>query len=217
MGLLTLSEFREELTRISGNRGIDQWVIDRAVNMALQEITGAIEFNALVQMISTSTSNSVNYLQLPSDVFGIKSVSIPSEKIRLLKVGEQEFVLRDPQSSGVPEIFCRIGNLLYLWPTPNAQYTVSMIVRKEHPVLSGGDSKTLIPGHWDQAVIGLAASYLFASFEEMEQSAFWFNKAATVIRSREEDPEYDMEGTPVPIQVPRRYSDIMRFRWSGEE
>lgn len=206
MGRMTLANFESELELIFGSRSIGNTRIDRWLHWAVDEISGAIDFEALQELQSISTVASTVSYSLDSNCLGIKSVFDTTSDKRLLRVGTEKFMTFDEDTEGNPKFYTRYGGKVHLWPTPDAVYTVKVLKRIEHSSWTSGAND--LPAQWDPVVLALAAHYGFGALEELQQSSFWFNRAMALIRSRREDIELD-DGEAMPVQVVTSYEELM--------
>jgi len=178
--------------------------------MAVDEITGAIDFESLLETQSVSTADGTVSYSLDANCVGISTVFDTTNGKRLLWTPPQNFMAYDDTTEGNPKIYTRFGGKVYLWPTPDDVYTVKVLKRIQYGVWTTGALG--LPNQWDPVILALAAHYGFGALEELEQSAFWFNRAMALIRSRNTDYENDSDAEPLPIMVVNSWEDLMKMK-----
>lgn len=211
MGRMTIDIVRTEIASMTGNSGLTSTRIDAWFHFALDEITGAIDFEKLLELQSESTvADTVSYA-MDSNAIGISSVYDTTNKRRLLYTPPKNFTTLDEDTDGPPKIYTRYGGNLLVWPTPQAVYTLKIMKRIQHIVVVTGQP-TVIPAQWDPALLALTAHYAFGALEELDRSAFWFNRAMSLLRSRSTDHEMDSDAEALPIMVVNSYEELMAMQ-----
>ena len=200
-GRLTRSNMREELELIFGSQAIGNTRVDRWVNLALDEITGSIDFVAQLETASFNTVyGKVGYAEA-CDCLGVTDVWYSTNDNKLLYSPPRNFIRFDETVKGPPKRYTRMAGKIHLWPTPGAVYAVKYLNRQANPGWSVAGNTSGIPSTWDPVLLALAAHYGFSALEELDRAAYWHQKAMTLIRSRLTDDERDSEGDAEPISV----------------
>lgn len=212
MGRMILTAFESELESMLGSRSIGNTRIDRWLLMAVDEITGAIDFQSLMAPQSVTMVSGTTSYDLDSNCVGISAAYDTTNKNRLLWSPPQNFITHDDATSGNPKIYTRLNDDIYLWPTPSAAGTLKVLKRIQYGTWTSGALS--LPNQWDPVILALAAHYGFGALEELEQSAFWFNRAMALIRSRTTDYENDSDAEPLPVMVVSSYEDLMNLKQS---
>lgn len=153
-------------------------VIQTGIDLALQRISALHPFRCLT-------------LTAPLDVAsGAVSVTIPSTVVRMIKaywilntnswaieVRPREYVLeRYPNidatlSSSYPTMAYLEGNILYLYPIPNADGVIKVTYQYLPTLVEGTD--TLPVALLDEAIIAYATSWTFKSVQLWQDAAMW--------------------------------------------
>ena len=211
MGRMTIDVVRTELVSMTGNSSISPTRVDAWFHFALDEITGSIDFEKLLALQSTSTiADTVSYA-MDAGAIGISSIYDITNKKRLLYTPPKNFTTLAETTDGPPKIYTRYGGNFHIWPTPQAVYSLKIMKRTEHDTVTTGET-TDIPAQWDPALLALTAHYAFGALEEIDKSAFWFNRAMSLLRSRSTDHELDSQAEGLPVMVVNSYEDLMALR-----
>ncbi len=83
-----------------------------------------------------------------------------------------------------PQKWIRDGAYIYLWPTPDAVYTMYVYYRKRPSPLSSGTETTVIGAEWDQPILWLATVDSLVRFNDFENLDKWKNEFLGMIRDR---------------------------------
>lgn len=184
MGILDLSEFRDELTLVLGNQEQDATRLSRWVNFGYLELTSVVDFEILDKEYTFSTSIGTQAYAEPSDVLVIKLVRSNSQDKNLDWVGKEDLLRRPKGSSGAPRVWARFDGNILLHPVPDAVESMAVAYKTNPTVLSLDADKTAIPGQWDQAVILLAGVVGFSFLGEQDKSVALYNRAITYIKTQ---------------------------------
>jgi len=113
-----------------------------------------------VEDTSQSTVDGVAYIDVPTGALVIREVDDTTND-RLLEPtswGEYKSYSgrADADSEGQPTQWVRRGQYIYLYPTPDSAYAMTVDHRKKITSDISGDSVTDIGAEWDDAIVALA-------------------------------------------------------------
>lgn len=107
------------------------------ITLAEARIKALVTARIQQEVIQAQTVAGVEYVVMPNDLIGIKSISIPSVQNNVDYMSPDVFNNEfDPNVSGVPRCYSIIGSFLYLGPTPDAIYTLHIALSSEFPPLT---------------------------------------------------------------------------------
>lgn len=209
MGIMTLADFRSELDESIGTPALGNTRYDRWINAAYFEVSGAIEFQQLLDVQSFTTVDGTQAYNEAGSTLGIRQVFDVENDAVLLHESVENFLLRDEDTEGDPLYWTRFGGQLHLWPVPGTTGdTIKYLRIKQPTVLSASGSVTVLPAQWDMVVWMMSVHYALLSREEQEFAAMWFNRAVSMIRSRTTDLEYDADSREVGVTIAKSLSDL---------
>lgn len=190
MGLFTLADFREELTAVMGSRGTSNNRIDRWINMAYFELSGALDFPELNDIHEFDTSAGDAAYAVPSGTRLVKTIVDNDESESLTYIDPTEYFRLDRTLDGPPIRWTRYGNEVFLHPTPDGTIAMLML-RKMDPVrLAQVAHTTVLSATWDAAVHMLSVYQGLLSVGENEQRAgAWLMRAVAYIQTRATEAE----------------------------
>lgn len=213
MGLQTLEDFRTRMQAALGGMNYDQALIDIWVNAGVQEVAGAVSFDALKERWDLDLVEGTYRYAVPDDFIRPTSVGWPDEDRWMIKVSAERMdSLKREDSAGQPIFYALEGREMVVWKTPDADSVVSVLYIKSHPMLSDTSMVTLFPATWDNAVhyFGVAAAML--DLGDDERSLFWHDKAVKYAGSRLTDMEQGSEATSAPLRVITDGRELYRQR-----
>ena len=205
MGFLTLGDFQDELaTMLSvkgegpprGNRRLDRYI-----NMGYLELTGTMDFNALFKIQTIATVADTKTYTLATSLQSVRAVIDTTNTYNLRRVTIENFFRLDPSNTGQPQRWARAAGLLYLWPVPDAVYSIDVMHNVEPTVLVADGDKTVLNSVWDQAILlfaGKAASMVDGDGDKVE---LFLSLARTYVQSRISDAEADHASQSVGVTV----------------
>jgi len=140
------------------------------VNRAYQRLTTQDKFWGLRQSFyfpqletssSADTVDGTAYVSVPSTALVIRDV-YDTENYRLLNnITHHKYLgyldRADTTAEGAPVEWVRSASYIYLHPTPDDAYTLTIHYRKIPTALSAGSDTTAIGPEWDEPIITLAA------------------------------------------------------------
>lgn len=154
------------------------------INMAYLELTTSHRFwtvkrnhkfpELLTLDTTQSTADGTAYINVPSDAIVVHNfVDTTNERSldRITPAKYFDFTDRsDTSAEGQPVEYTRVGDYLYLYPTPDAVYTTEILYRRRPAALTGTNA-TEIGEEWDNAILTLAAFIGFSWTGEPEKAA----------------------------------------------
>lgn len=188
-GTKELSTFRTDMESQLGNRGFGTVLVDQWINTAYLEITGGIRFPELMDSFPVTTVVGTISYPGPTDSIGWESVFDDQNDKVLERLARHDFFRRPSAPNGTADSWTREGDNLHLNPTPDAIIVVKLLHQKQPTLLVATTDKTVIPAHWDYAILLMAVSIGLLHAVEEDKSAHWRNLAINYIQSRltEED------------------------------
>jgi hypothetical protein len=211
MGVLTLQNYRDDLGAATAGAlqrsNIGNALIDRWVNQAVKEFGYALKFHELEASVDFPTIlNTPAYLITGLGITDFRhieemwitdSASGTISRVRpetRTKYRKNLGVPTDTESFALPTWYHKFGGSLYLRPTPDAVYTVSMdYFTTLTPFVSGPD---VSPFHedWDEVIFVGALYRGFRHFGEFDRYQNVRNDFLGLVRSRQ--TEYELEEFP---------------------
>lgn len=196
MGVLQLSDFREELDLIFGDRSFtnENTFYDRWTNFGYLEVTTAIDFEELDAEFSITTADGGEDYDGPSDPLAIKMIRDETNDRNLDWVEKQELFRQPKTSTGEPEVWTRHITEIFLRPVPDDIYTLTGIYKKTPDLLSSASDTTVLQAAWDQGIIYFAISHGFMVLGEEDRGIAWYNRGLAFAQSRMTEGKFS-EGT----------------------
>ncbi len=109
---------------------------------------------------SAATVDGTAYVSVPSDCLQIMEVFDETNDTRLSWLAHPEYVSRedrgDTTAEGKPTHWIRSGERIYLYPTPDDAYTLTVHYRKRPTELSSASDVTDLGKEWDSIVLEYA-------------------------------------------------------------
>jgi len=187
MGVITLLNFRTDVIAALQERATeidDSAQINRWINAAYLDVTGAVDFPELDDVFNIATVDGTSEYAGPLDSAGWLSVFDESNDDLLERVSLSQLFRRDRSTKGTPEFWSRRGDTLILSPTPDAVINERILHKITPAILNDDADKTVLPGTWDQVIYLLAVSNGHLRFAEENRATFWRNNAVAYIQSR---------------------------------
>jgi hypothetical protein len=216
MGYMTLGDFRDELNlslgdrRQSSNEPLDRWI-----NRAYFELTGIVVFDALVDVREVLTYSCNGVYNWPTGAIGMISAADVTNKRRLHKIDLRNYHRLDPEQCGDPTLWTRRGDSFIVWPAPEEPTVIQQNIMVEPDPLLLASDKTVVPSHWDQAVVLLSQKNAWLSLRDNETATLMYQAAQNFIRQANVDADLS-EGTPsLGITTADSFEDLgdMRTEW----
>ena len=205
MGLLTLSDFQDELVGMIGSvgpgakRGSKR--LTRYINMGYSELTSTMEFKELFAIQTIPTVADTKTYTHATNMQSVRGVIDTTNKVNLRRVSIENFFRLDPGTTGQPSRWAREGGLLYLWAVPDAVYSIDIPHQVEPTALATPISKTVLNNVWDQAVLLFAAAAAATINADQERAELFLARARGYVGSRISDPAADANAPSMGITV----------------
>lgn len=96
-----------------------------------------------------TTSSGVPYVSLPADYLGARSLSIPGSMGNLGALSAEQYEEGAAEgATGTPRGYSIIGDRLYLYPTPDAAYPLTVVYTAAFPALTAGTPTNALLTRW---------------------------------------------------------------------
>jgi hypothetical protein len=174
MGALTFAQYRGRLkSRFGENDSWDSstdyygiWVNSAYRYLATLEKLAETKRHVLIPDLETSasatTSDGVAYVSEPSDTLIVREVYDATNNKRLDWLSWQEYVGKTDKATAAnenkPTYWHRRSGYIYLYPTPDAAYTLTVYYKKVVADLTG-TAVTALGSEWDDVILELAHYY----------------------------------------------------------
>lgn len=186
MGTWTYTNFRDFLRLQFGQRTDIETPTDYYgiwVNTAYKRLVTRNRFWGLrqdfyfpqleVSDATQSTTAGTAYVNVPSDALIIRGVWDSTNDRILDNISWQEYISytgrTTTSSRSKPTEWVRQGTYIYLYPTPDATYSLTIYYRKVPASLSASAEVTLIGTEWDEAILLLARIIGLQWMNEMDK------------------------------------------------
>jgi len=172
MGTLQFSEFKAYIKFQHGNNTEFSTPTDYYgiwFNLAYKELatrhkmTGirkTFNFPQLNVSGTDTTADGTAYIDVPTDALAIQECYNTTNNAYLKWMPWREYIKKTDRSTAAseskPTKWHRRGSYIYLYPTPDATYTVTIYYRKVPASLSNDSDVTLLGTEWDQPLLSLA-------------------------------------------------------------
>ena len=166
MGSINFSEFTTYLKQRFGMA--DNWdaVYGVWINTAYRMVANRdtvgkkkVYFPELNVSTALSTSDGVAYVSVPTDCASVTEVFDDTSNVRLDWIPFSEYLSKTDRDTAAaeaaPTYWNRSGGYIYLYPTPDATYSLTTYYRKRPATLTGTDV-TAIGQEWDDIILELA-------------------------------------------------------------
>lgn len=211
MGMMSLDEYREELTRLFGDRGVDNTRLDRWVNLALISLAGTLRFEELRCLKTFTTVAGVYLYALPSDFVAYITVTDTTNQHRLKRLQDTDTTnfLTDEDYWGQPLKWGRRKNSLVLYPPPDDAYVIREYYVQQPVKMILGTDVSPFPAVWDEAILLLAQNKGHLAFRELDLAKEVYGRAISHIRSIKTESEWQEGNSPAAgLQVAWDESDL---------
>lgn len=194
MAGMTLSQMRNELILILGNRATD--IISTArynlwLNNSEIEIASAFQFFQTDKWVKRNTVDGTHTYALPSDCLGMYSLRDATNKRRIRRTGFRKVDNTDYLTEGLPTHYIRFGLDFQLIPTPDATYEIQLRYCKELTAMSAdGDYPTLL-SPWHECILMGAEWRGWRAIGEIKRAQLVKQEYIGLVRSRNSDWEIE--------------------------
>jgi hypothetical protein len=166
MGLATFAEMSAALKfRNGGNDAFDSYYGGWINRGYMQLVTGdriwgikrSLYFPELETDADKTTTASVAYVAKPTDCLNVIEIYDTTNNTLLNWMSWSDYVSRTDRTvnTGKPILWTRRGDSIYVYPTPDATYTLKVYYRKIPAVLTGA-AVTAIGQEWDDIILDMA-------------------------------------------------------------
>lgn len=157
MGIYTLSNMRDELRLLLGNRDVTALPDTRLtfwLNRAYLEIATRYQFYEMQGRTTVATVAGQYWSPVPADIHSVLAV-FNDELGPLIQRAYRLFDGKevDADSQGPPEEYTRFGVTFEWLPVPDAIYVLNVRYLRRPAVLGGDDDVALTPSEWDEVIL----------------------------------------------------------------
>ena len=182
---MNLSDMRDELLLRLGNvTSLNSTRLTLLINLAYKDVAMSYEFPQLKQMVTASLQQNDWLISLPSDCFAIYSVKNQTNGGKIVKSSDIVLDNLAPGSTGPPEAYRRIGNMLELWPPLDQAYTILLTYCRYFNDLSQTTDSPLISPVYHEAILMKATAKGFRALFEYQKAREVDNEFVAFMRSR---------------------------------
>lgn len=132
------------------------------------------DFPELETSATASTVDGTAYITTPTDAYLIRHLHDNTSDVPMRPIGYLDYANKvdkaDTSAEGAPTTWVRMGTKLYLYPTPDAVYTIGIYYRKRPTLLSAGTDVTALNPEWDEPIVMLAEYMLHMKFKDYEKA-----------------------------------------------
>ena len=185
MGTKGFDVFQTDLKFCLGQRDDVTSYLGGWINTAYMTLTTGNRFWGLKknfyfpELETSSTAATVDgtaYVATPTDALIVRRVWDSTNDVKLDRIGWGTYVeytgRADTSSEGKPSEYIRQGTSIYLYPTPDAVYTMRIYYRKR-PALLTGSAVTVIGAEWDEPIVKLATAQSWLRLQNVEKYKAW--------------------------------------------
>lgn len=169
MGIMTYTNLTDYLKVRFGNNDAWDSFYGLWINSAYRQLTSRdsvggkrIEIPELDTTSSDATVDGTAYVSVPSDCIAISEIFDETNDVQLEWLAYPEYVGKsdraDTSSEGKPTYWVRSGAYIYLYPTPDDAYTLTIHYRKRPADLSGASDVTVLGEEWDDIILEYAVA-----------------------------------------------------------
>jgi hypothetical protein len=154
------------------------WVNSAYTQLCTRDIVGKrrIEIPELETITTAATVDGTAYVSVPTDCLVIKEIYDTTNNKHLDWIAWGAYIAKTDRATATaenkPDYWIRSGGRIYLYPTPDAAYTLSISYRKRPAALSGDSDVTILGQEWDDVILEMA-HYIGRNWVgEMEKAEF---------------------------------------------
>ena len=188
MGVQQFSEFKDELqvemgenTALASLGGINfygRWINSAYITLATQNkmwgIRRSFTFPELEDIETDVTVDGSATIDCPSDALIIRHVWDSTNDVKLIGIPFATYITysgrADTSAEGKPTQWVRNGDNIYLYPTPDDEYTIYTYYRKRPAKLVDDDDTTVIGVEWDEPILRLAKSLALRKLQQYDEA-----------------------------------------------
>ena len=228
MGNLSFAELKDQLRVRNGNNSAYDtagteasnyyglWINKAYRQLCTQDnvlgVTRKIRFPQTNTSTTATTVDGTAYVSVPSDCLFITEVYDTTNNRKLDEISWKSYIEYTDRttttSENYPTEWTRYGERIYLHPTPDAAYTVTIYYKKLVEDLTG-TTTTIIGAEWDDPIIELASYIMYTWLGEYDKAKYCkeqFVAQATGLASLylNEDRDRDAAFGPSQAYMPGR-------------
>jgi hypothetical protein len=199
MGTYTYQNFQDYLKFNLGQRTDIVTYLGNWVNQAYVDLTTKnkfwdlkmptnFDFPELRTSTTATTTAGTPYIVSPTDLLYIRHIHNDTSDMKLDKIRFMEYV-RDTgratsNSYSKPLQWIRDGGNIYLYPTPDATYTLSVYYRKRPAAMSATTDTTVIGAEWDEPILWLATVQACMRLNDFDKMKIWLEALVESLSSK---------------------------------
>jgi hypothetical protein len=129
------------------------------------------------ELETSTTANTVDgtaYITTPTDAFIIRHLHNDTDDVAMRPMGVLDYQNKpdraDTTAEDAPTSWVRMGTKLYLYPTPDAVYTIGIHYRKRPALLTAATDVTVLSPEWDEAIVSLAEVQTHMRFHDYDKA-----------------------------------------------
>ena len=214
MGQMQLSEFQSELLFEMGNDDtINEYRTDW-INRAYRTLTTqdqffgkdiSLYFPELETSTASTTADGTATVAMPSDAHFIRTIWESSSDVKMTNISWSDYIERTGRgtedSRSAPRFWVRRGTNVYMYPTPDGAYGITMYYKKQITELSDATDTIEIGEEWDEAVLKLCviqSMYRMKRYDDAEKEEPIFLNMVSGIASAYAHESEDREDRRFP-------------------
>jgi len=196
MGIKTFTTFQSDLVLALSNRNDTDissrkagWINTAYITLASKnKIPGTtrkfslpdLETDTGVEEDNQVTADGTKYILAPANCLYIQNVEDTTNDVRLTRKAWKDYInttgRNDSDSRGEPTEYCRRGvnsdkkKYVYLLPTPDSVYGMTIYYRKYPNILVNDTDTTVIGAEWDEIILQIAIAQSLARLKLYEES-----------------------------------------------
>lgn len=204
----TLASMRTMVRTMMGGRSdITSAQIDEVINNAYIDIATSTEGKTASLLLQTVAGQPL-YL-LPAVVANIQSISLVDDTLpeggkKLDKKDKSYYRDKPVVDDDVPSFYFREGNLLVLYPTPDAVYDMAVDFRIRPIRLTDDTHSPILDDEWHETIELNARHKLFSILQEFDKTPQTNNEVTDLVRRRKGEEEGEDENKLIRSSVPHR-------------
>lgn len=210
--MTTLADIKTEVTEIT-NRTDKASLIVRGINYGLEEVSKIHDWSQLRASSDQTLLINSESITLPTDLVKIFSLTLVDDTMSrqvILKDEtwlEKRFPYVSTLSKARPAYGYRRGQLLYVLPHADVEYTIRVKYKKFHPVLSLDADEVLIPG-LAIPLVAYGCYWTYLATEQLEIADRWLKKAADSLKSAVTQNHDNANDLRSDFESPTRHTTI---------
>ncbi len=210
MGFETLEGFRESVNlALEGDRQANER-LDRWINDAQVELFAELDIQGRRTCGTTSTVKDQREYTIPPDLLAVLVLRDTTSKRRVIRTAIENFKLFDETTVGEPTRYARVDDLLFLFPLPDAVFTLQMFYIKEPAQMVAGTDKSQLPKMYDRMIHLIALRNGLIDLEKSERATLVFQIAENKLRKLPNEEWLESQGPAEGIQIARDFRDLQR-------